>query len=280
MTIQTAAIMAAILFAPLPRAIAGARIDLQRDVGIDQKPGARVPMDARFLDADGRSVTLGSCFGGKPVILNLVYFECPMLCNLTQDGLMRTLRTMRLTAGREFSVLTVSFDPRETPEIAKRRRKITISAYGRPDAERGWRFLTGDRESVRRLTEAVGFRYAWDNDRGRFAHAAGIVILTPGGRVSHYLNGVEFAARDVRLALVEASDNKIGTATDQVLLFCYQYDPTTGRYGLAISNILRVSGLATVCLLVGGFFMLKRREKRRRTAAPAPPEVNDGREST
>lgn len=246
-------------------------LTLLRDIGIDQKLDAQVPLDLMFRDETGRSVKLGDYFGEKPVILNLAYFECPMLCNMTRDGLIKTLRTMTFQAGREFTVLTVSFNDREGTKLAAAAKRKAMTLYARDGAGEGWHFLTGDKASIERLTLAVGFRYAWDQNAGLFAHAAGVIVLTATGRVSRYLNGVEFEARDLQLALVESSEEKIGSPTDQVLLFCYQYDPATGRYGLAILRAVRVAGVATVVVLFGGIALLIRRERRSHEAGtPAP----------
>jgi protein SCO1/2 len=247
-------------------------IDLN-DVAIQQRQGAAVPLDLEFHDETGATVRLGRYFGEKPVLLNLVYFDCPMLCNMTQEGLIRSLKQLSLDVGKEFNVLTVSFSPQDSIKYAAARRKATLARYERPGAEAGWHYLTGAEPQIRRLTEAVGFRYAWDAKSARYAHAAAIIALTPQGRVSRYLSGVEYSPRDVRLALVESASDRIGTPTDQVMLLCYQYDPTTGRYGLAIMSALRVAGTLTVLAMAGAFAALLRRE--RRAAAPKAAETPD-----
>jgi protein SCO1/2 len=231
-------------------------------IGIEPKPGAQVPPDLVFRDERGRRVRMGDCFGDRPIVLNLVYFQCPMLCNMTMDGLIRTLKIVPFELGRDFDVLTVSFDPREGPQLAAGAKRTALKRYGRGGAE-AWHFLTGDEASIRRLTEAVGFRYEFDPQIGQYAHAAGLIVLTPDGRVSRYLHGVEFPARDLRLSLVEASQGNIGTAADHVLLLCYQYNPATGKYGLAVQTATRVLGLTTLFCLLGGIAIMLRRERLR-----------------
>lgn len=235
-------------------------IEPSRDVAFEQKLNAPIPVEARFRDSRGQEVALGACLGEKPAVLLLVYYKCPMLCGLELDALSRTLQELRFGVGKEFNVITVSFDSREGPELAAAKKEKYVKRYARSGAEKGWYFLTGERSSIDRVTNAVGFRYAFDPKRGEYAHAAGVVVVTPQGRVSRYLYGIEFSARDLRLALVEASENRIGSASDQVLLFCYQYDPTRGRYGLAIQNSLRVAGVATAAALAGLIMVLLRRE--------------------
>ncbi len=249
---------------------------LQR-VGIDQKLGASVPLDLAFRDEEGRAVRLGTYFGEKPVILSLVYYECPMLCTLILNGLVRSLRALSFTAGKEFTVLTVSFDPREGSELAAAKKQAYMRVYGRPEAERGWHFLTGEEAAIRRLTEAVGFRYAFDSETGQFAHASGIMVLTPQGRIARYFYGIEYAPRDLRLGLVEAAQGKIGSPVDQILLYCYHYDPKVGRYSLIVMNVLRLAGVATV-LVLGGFLVVMFRRDRRmslRRRGESPSESHD-----
>lgn len=246
-------------------------------VGIDQKLGASVPLDLVFRNEEGQDVRLATYFGEKPVILSLVYYECPMLCTLILNGLLRSLRALSFTAGKEFTVLTVSFDPREGPELAAAKKQTYVRSYGRPEAERGWHFLTGEEAAIRRLTEAVGFRYAFDPETGQFAHASGIMVLTPQGRIARYFYGIEYAPRDLRLGLVEAAQGKIGSPVDQILLYCYHYDPRQGRYSLVILNVLRLAGVATV-LVLGGFLVVMFRRDRRTSLGrrvESPPESQD-----
>jgi protein SCO1 len=225
-----------------------------RGVGIEQKLDAQLPLELMFRDETGRTVRLGSYFGSRPVLLALVYFECPMLCTQILNGLESSLRTLTFTPGQEFEVLAVSFDPKDTPEIAAAKKANYMRRYGRPGAEKGWHFLTGDEDSIKALTEAVGFNYRWDAATSQFVHASGIMIATPQGRLSHYFYGVEYSPRDVRLALVESSTNKIGNPVDSLLLFCYNYDPTTGKYGAIAMNLVRLGGV--VFLIFGGGFLL------------------------
>lgn len=231
-------------------------------IGFDQRLDAHVPLDLTFTDETGQPVQLGRFFDGKPVILSLGYFTCPNLCPLTRRGLLASLRQLRFTAGKEFTVLAVSINPAETPAMAARTRAEIIQAYNRPVAEPGWHFLTGDHETIDKLAGAVGFRYAFDRRQQVYAHASGVIILTPAGNISRYLFGLEYAPRDLRLALVEAAANHIGTAVDRVLLFCYHYDPVSGEYTLLIMNVVRLAGLATVLLLGGLVVLLLRRERR------------------
>ncbi len=233
-----------------------------KDIGFDQKLGAEVPLDLAFHDETGEAVTLGSYFGTKPVILLLTYYNCTMLCPVLMDGLIRALRPVSLDMGKQYAMLAVSIDPRESPSIAAKRKELYIQRYDRKGAAEGWHFLTGKAEAIRQLTRAVGFRYVYDATRDEFAHAAGIVILTPHGKVSRYFYGMEFVPRDLRLGLVEAAGNTIGTPVDQVLLYCYHYDPLTGTYGIVIMNVLRLAGSATVLALAGFLLVMIRRERR------------------
>ncbi len=255
------------IYVPPPGPAATERIPILREVGIDQKLGARVPLTLEFNDEQGRTVTLGQYFGAKPVVLALVYYECPMLCTQVLNGLVGSLEGLTFLPGREFEVVVVSFDPGETPALAAQKKATYIRRYDRDGAEPGVHFLTGRQESVDALTQAVGFRYAYDAAIDQYAHPAAITVLTGDGRVSRYLFGIEFAPRDLRLALIEAADHRIGSALDQALLFCYHYDPETGTYGLAVMNLVRLAGLLTVgvagTLIVGSL----RRERRRRRAA-------------
>ena len=233
-----------------------------QSVGIDQRLEAQVPLDARFRDEQGRDVALGDYFGRRPVILALVYYECPMLCNQVLNGLTQSLKVMSLDAGRDFDVVAVSFDPKEEPKLARTKQLAYVSKYGRHGAENGWHFLTGSQGSIAALTGAVGFRYRWDDLTGQWAHGAGIVVLTPRGVVSRYFYGIEYGVRDVRLGLVEASQNRIGNLADQVMLLCFRYDPMAGRYGLIAMNSIRVAGVLTVGAL-GAFILLMLRRERR-----------------
>lgn len=234
-----------------------------REIGFEQKLDQPLPLDTRFVDDAGQAVTLGQYFGQKPVVLAFVYYECPMLCTQVLSAITSTLGTLSLETGKDFELVLVSFDPRETPKQAATRKAEYLHRYKRPGAEAGWHFLTGTQPEIERLTKAAGFRYAWDDQTQQFAHPSGIIVVTPDGRPARYLFGIEYGPRDLRLALVEASEGKIGNLADSLLLFCYHYDPMTGRYGLYVMRALRVTGVATV-LLIGTFIVvMTRREKNR-----------------
>lgn len=234
-----------------------------KNVRIEQRLGEQVPLDITLRDETGQPVQLGKYFGSKPAILALVYYECPMLCSQVLNGLLGSLNTISLTAGRDFEVLIVSFDPREKPELAAAKKKSYMIRYVRPDAEQGWHFLTGDENEIRRLTDAVGFHYAFDQRTGQWAHASGIILLTPQGRVDRYFYGIQYEPRDLRLGLVEASENKIGSPVDQLLLYCFHYDPVAGKYGPVVLNIVKLAGAVTVLGLGVLLFVLWWRESRR-----------------
>jgi protein SCO1/2 len=237
-------------------------------VGFDQRLNESVPFDLSFLDETGRRVRLGDYLGTQPAILVLVQYECPMLCNLILNGLVDVLDKLPFDVGREFQVITVSFDTREQPALAQAKKATYVGRLGRPGAEDGWHFLTGDGTAVDRLAGAVGFRYGYDAANDRFAHPSGLVLLTPQGRIARYFFGVEYSPRDVRLGLVEASQNTIGTAVDQVMLFCYGYDPKTGRYTAAVMNLVRAGGVATL-VGIGLFVALSSRSRARDEALAA-----------
>jgi protein SCO1/2 len=245
----------------------GVRPEPLRDVGFDHMLGAQVPLDLRFRDEEGRSVELSKYFGSKPVILLLAYYGCPNLCPLTLEQLVKSLKALSFDVGNEFSVLTVSIDPNESPTLGAANKEKYLQRYGRPGAERGWHFLTGEKESIDQLTQAVEFRYTYDAKNPQYAHSTGIVVLTPKGKVSRYFYGIEYAPRDLRLSLVEASSNRVGSPVDQLLLFCYQYDPTTGKYTLTIMNALRLAALATVLGLSAFVLIMVRRERFSRARA-------------
>ena len=225
------------------------------NVGIEQKLDAQVPADLAFTDDTGRAVKLGDYFGSKPIILNLVYYHCPMLCSEALAGLTGAMKMVSFDVGKEFQVVTVSFNPQETTADAAEKKKDYLQRYGRKNAASGWHFLTGSPESINALTKAVGFQYQYDPKINQYAHATAIMVLTPEGRISRYFYGVDFPPKDLRLGLVEASQNKIGNLTDQVLLYCYHYDPQTGKYGAIINNILRLGALVFI-LLFGGFLLI------------------------
>ena len=241
-------------------------------VALEQRLGNALPLDARLRNERGEEVRLGDYFRGKPVVLALVYYECPMLCGEVLRGLTKTLKVMRFSAGREFEVLTVSIDPRETPEIAASKKKGDIEWYGRPGGSEGWHFLTGEQAAIDALADAVGFRYTYDEKTGQFAHASAIMVLTPDGRVARYFSGIEYSPRDLRLGLVEAAESRIGSLVDTVLLYCFHYDPATGKYGAMVMNMLRLGGAATLVVVFGFIGLALRRERRKGRGAGAGRE--------
>ena len=224
-----------------------------KNVGIQQNLNGQIPADLIFKDETGKTVRIGDYFGQKPMILSLVYYKCPMLCGEVLAGLSGALKVLKFNVGDEFNVLTVSFDPKDTPEIGAAKKAEYMERYGRPGAAQGWHFLTGPQSSIDALTKAAGFQYQYDPKTEQFAHSTAIMILTPEGKIAQYYYGVEYAPKDLRLGLIQASQHKIGTVVDEVLLYCYHYDPNTGRYGAVISRILQLSALATVLIL--GLFM-------------------------
>ena len=240
-----------------------------KDVGFDQKLGDAIPLDLVFRDEAGQNVRLAQYFGKRPVVLSLVYFNCPMLCGMTTDGLVRSVRALRFDVGVDYEILSVSFDPRETPEMASAKKGPVMRQYGRKGGAEGWHFLTGDAASVAALTKAVGFRYVWDAEQKQFAHATGITLLTPQGHIARYFFGIEYPAKDLRLALIEASEEKIGNVVDQLLLLCYHYDPKAGRYTATVRNLVRGAGAITFVLLAGFVTILLWREH---AGAGRPPQ--------
>jgi protein SCO1/2 len=246
------------------------RPQILRNVAIEQRLDRPLPLELPFRDETGRTVRLRDYFGKRPVVLVLAYYNCPMLCTEVLNGLTAAMRVLTFDAGREFEVVTVSFDPRDTPADARAKKEPYVARYGRPTGAAGWHFLTGAPASIAGLTEAVGFRYAWDERIGQFAHATAIYVATPDGRLSRYFYGIEYAPRDVRLALVEASRGKIGTPVDQLLLYCYHYDPAAGRYGAVVMNMVRVAGVGAVVLLTTFLTLMWRRDRRRDARRDAP----------
>ncbi|HEV7223038.1 MAG TPA: SCO family protein [Pirellulales bacterium] len=247
------------------------------EIGIDQRLGAQLPLDLEFRDEGGDKVRLGDYFHEKPVVLALVYYRCPMLCTQVLNGLLKTSQAVKFAIGRDYDVVTVSFDPHDTSELAAEKKASYVRAYRRDGAAEGWHFLTGDAESIRRLAATVGFRYVYDERTDQYAHASGIMLATPGGRLSRYLYGIEYAPNDLRLGLVESSESKIGSPVDQVLLLCYHYDPLTGKYGLAISGALRAAGSATMLFLGGFLVVMFRQERRRQRLVRLPLPLGEGR---
>jgi protein SCO1/2 len=230
------------------------------DVRFEQRLSEQLPLQTPFKDEAGRDVRLGDFFGHRPVVLAFVYYECPMLCTQVLNGLTTSLSLLDETVGRDFDVVAISFDPRETPALASGKQKAHLDRYGRPESAAGWHFLTGTDAAITAVTEAAGFHYVWDAKTQQFAHPSGIVVATPEGRLSRYFFGIEYAARDVKFALIESSAGKIGTVIDQLLLYCYHYDPATGSYGFVAMGAVRVGGAITVLALVAFMVISIRRE--------------------
>lgn len=241
-----------------------------QDVAFEQRLNQHVPLDLVFRDESGKPVRLGEYVRDKPVILNLVYFKCQDLCPMLLDGLVRSLRTLTFEMGKQFDVLTVSFDPSDTPTLAAVKRTDYLTEYARPGGSTGWHFLTGDEPSIRRLTQSVGFHYTYDARTGEFGHATGIVLLTPQGAISRYFYGIDFSPRDLRLGLIEAASEKIGSPIDQLLLFCYHYDPAAGKYTLLVTKIVRIAAVATVLALIVSFTVFMRRERSANASSGRP----------
>jgi protein SCO1 len=230
-------------------------------VGIDQRLNEQLSLDLQFKDESGQTVKLGDYFhSGRPVLLNFVYYECPMLCGEVLNGVSAALKVLKFTPGTEFEVVTVSIDPREKPPLAAAKKQTYMARLGRPDAAKGWHFLTGEKAQIDALANAAGWHYQFDTKTNQFAHAAGIMLVTPQGKLAQYYYGVEYSARDLRLGIIEASQNRIGSIADQVLLYCYHYDPRTGKYGAVITNIMRAAGALTAVLLGGFLVLMFRRE--------------------
>lgn len=235
-----------------------------KEVTIEQKLNSQLPLDAVFKDESGRSAPLGAYFGKRPVVLALVYYQCPMLCTQILNGVVRAARAMVLTPGKDYDVVALSFDAREGPKDAAEKKAVYMKEYGHPDQASAWHFLTGDVDSIKRVTDAVGFRYAWDAHTAQFAHASAVYVITPGGKLSKYFYGIDYSARDMRFGLIQASDNKIGTPVDQILLFCYHFDPHSAKYTPVALGVLRLAGAATLFMLGGFVVVMLRRESRQK----------------
>lgn len=263
----------AVLAAPLLGLLAGSPAHAQpmmpsptREVGWEQNMGSRLPLDAKFTDENGKAVRLGDYFGKRPVLLSLAYYECPMLCGIALEGLARSLKGFTLTPGADFEVVTLSFSPTEGPELAKAKKANLLDLYGRKaEGQAGWHFLTGSEAEIRRVTEAVGFRYRWDELQKQYAHATGIVVVTPEGAISRYFFGVEYAPKELRLGLSEASEGKVGGVAAQLLLLCFEYDPALGKYTAETMTALRIAGGLLVAAF-GVFLAVSLRRERRNRA--------------
>ena len=254
---------------PLPKDLEG--------VGITEHPDAQIPLDLELNNDDGKTVTLADYFkGDRPVLLTLNYFRCPMLCTLQLNGMVEALKNMPWTPGEQFEMVTVSFDPRETPQLGRLKKQNYLEEYGRPAAAGGWHFLTGREENIKKLADTVGFRYRYDKDADQYYHVACAFVCTPSGRVSRYLYGVMYDPRTLRLSLLEAGEGKVGTTAEQVLLFCFHYDPGKGSYTWAAMNLMRAGGIATLFVFGIALWVLWRRDvARSRKAAMAGPQTGD-----
>lgn len=234
-----------------------------KEVGIEQKLGEQLPLDAEFKDETGKTVKLGEFFGKRPVILALVYYECPMLCNEVLNGLTGSLKAVSFDAGKDFDVVAVSFDARENdkPDLAKNKKDNYLARYGRAGSENGWHFLTGTQSEIDKLTKAAGFKYKFDEQTNQFAHAGGIMVINPDGKISRYLYGIDYAPKDLKFALMDSAEDKIGNPAEQLLLYCFHYNPATGKYGLAILSVMRIVGVLTLLGLGGMIFYFRRYNK-------------------
>jgi protein SCO1 len=236
--------------------------EIFKNVGIEQKLGTQLPLKTTFRDQTGASASLQDNLSGKPAVLVFSYLECPMLCPLVLEGLVRSLKPLSLDVGRDFDVFVISIDERDSPETAQKKQLEIINRYGREGSEMGWHFFTGEKSAIEEVTQSAGFTYAWDEASKQYVHASGIFILTPQGEIARVLYGIDYAPRDLRLALVEAGDGTIGTAIDQLLLYCYHYNPLTGKYGFVIMGALRLAGVSTVLAMATFIITMLRRERR------------------
>ena len=256
---------------PLPKQAPGeptaAKPGILGKIGIDQRLHHQVPLDLPFVDENGRAVKLGDYFGKRPVILALVYYECPMLCTQVLNGVTGALKVLNFDVGREFDVVAVSINPREGPGLASQKKAAYVERYGRAHTAQGWHFLTGREEHIKQLADAVGFRYVYDEEIKQYAHGAGVELLTPKGVIARYFYGIEYAPRDIRLGIIEASEERIGSAIDNALLLCYHYDPKTGKYGATALGLVRVGAIATIAGFGAFLFVSIRRERGAERAA-------------
>ncbi len=260
--VATAAVFSAAAAQSPP--ISGPAMSVASKVAISQKLDAQIPLDLAFRNDDGKEVTLRELYRGKPIVVTLVYYKCPMLCNQVMNGLLAAMKVLRFNAGDEYDVVFVGIDPRETSDVAAKKKRSYIESYDREGAAIGWHFLTGEEAAIQKLAKVVGFSYTYDESTDQYAHPAVIIVSTPHGKVSKYFYGIEYSARDLRLALIEASENKIGTFVDAATLYCLIYDPSTGTYGFAILRVLQIAGILTLLVLATTIALMVRREKLRR----------------
>lgn len=236
--------------------------NILQGVNFDQNLGAQVPLEAKFVDSRGNAVTLGDYFGKKPVVLILAYYKCPLLCPEVLHGAAESFKKISFRIGDQYNVVTISINPKEGPALAAKMKQTYVGVYGDPSAASGWHFLTGTAPEIKRVADAVGFHFKYIPQLDQYAHAAGIVVLTPEGKVAQYFYGIKYRPEDLRLALVQSSKEKIGSVVDQVLLFCCTYDPDTGRYHALIARVLAICGAITIVLVGGGLFLLFRMESK------------------
>jgi protein SCO1/2 len=243
-----------------------------KEIGVEQKLNEQLPLELSFKDEDGRMVRLGEYFGkGRPVIIAFVYYECPMLCSQVLNGLTGSLKGISFDAGKEFDVVAISFDASEfdKPELAKAKKAAYLERYGRPGTANGWHFLTGDEDAIKAITSAAGFSFKWDEKSQQFAHAAVIMVATPEGKLSRYLFGIDYSPKDLKFAIMDSAENKVGSIAEKLMLYCYHYDPSTGKYGLAILNVIRLGGVATLIGLGSMLFIFWKRGKKREVGQDA-----------
>ena len=259
----------AALAADEPQAPSNPQAIVLSEVGIDQNLDAQLPLDLKFRNEQGDEVRLGDYFGERPVILALVYYQCPQLCNQVLNGVCQTLKAVDFEPGEDYELVVVSFDPTEEPDLAAAKKRSYLHRLNREGGEQGWHFLVGEQPEIEALAKTVGFRYEYNEKSKQYAHASGITIATPSGRLARYFYGIDYPPRDVRLGLIEASTGKIGSPVDVILLFCYHYDPTTGKYGLAILRLIQVAGALTVFGLGAFIVVALRTEKKTQPNAPS-----------
>ena len=254
---------------PEPGAPTSAKPGILSRIGIDQRLNYHVPLDLPFVDETGKTVKLGDYFGTRPVLLAMVYYECPMLCTQVLNGVTGALKTINFDVGKEFDVVAVSINPREGPGLAAQKKTAYVERYGRPQTAAGWHFLTGKEEDIRALAAAVGFRYEYDEEFKQYAHGAGVEIITPKGKIARYFYGIEYAPRDLRLGIIEAAEERIGSPIDAAMLLCLHYDPLTGKYGPTVLTLVRIGAVLTIAAFAAFLFVSLRRERDggRRTAA-------------
>jgi protein SCO1/2 len=256
-----------------PGTLATARLPQLESVSFRQRLNEQLPLDTAFTDELGRPVTLAQYVNGqKPVILAFVYYSCPMLCTQIMNGVSRAVKVLPFSAGNDFDVVFISFDPRDKPEAASAKKSALLNYWSMQNQSGAWHFLTGEEPQIKTITSAAGFSYSWDEKTQQFAHLSGVLVLTPDGRLSRYFYGIEYSPKELRLALVESGQGRIGSLVDELLLYCYHYDPATGRYGAMVMNLVRIGGVLTVAFLAGFIYLMRREEIRREEKLHPPIE--------